>query len=41
MISDELLDVLGDQFESLGLLQKGWTFEQFVEEYKRGYISIQ
>lgn len=39
-ISDEILDMLGDYFEENEMQNKGWTFEQFVEEYQRGYISI-
>lgn len=39
-ISDEILDMLGDYFEENEMQNKGWTFEQFVEEYERGYISV-
>lgn len=39
-ISDEILDMLGDYFEENEMQNKGWTFEQFVEEYQRGYISL-
>ena len=39
-ISDELLNILADQFIKLKLRKKGWTFIQFVEEYQHGYISF-
>lgn len=41
MMSNELLELLGDTFIEKGLCNKGWTFIEFIEEFQRGYIKIQ
>lgn len=39
-MNDSLLELLGNYFVSERLFSKGWTFEQFVQEYKLGFIAI-
>lgn len=40
-MNDELLELLGNYFVSERWRSKGWTFEEFVNEFKLGRISIQ
>lgn len=40
-MNDNLLDLLGNYFVSERLYSKGWTFEQFVNEYKLGYVGFE
>lgn len=40
-MNDSLLELLGNYFVSERLHSKGWTFEQFIQEYELGYIQIQ
>lgn len=40
-MSDELLDLLANDFIEKQLCKKGWTFLEYVEEFQRGYITIQ
>lgn len=39
-IADEMLDVLGEYFVSQNLVNKGWQFVEFVQEYQNGFIAI-
>lgn len=39
-MNDALLDWLGDTFVASGLINQGWTFVEYVSEYKLGYIEV-
>lgn len=40
-MNDCLLELLGNYFVSECLHSKGWTFEEFIQEYELDYIQIQ
>lgn len=40
MLSDEMLEVLGDYFVKHQLVTKGWTFEEFIQEWQLGTIVM-
>lgn len=39
-ISDAMLEVLGDYFVEHNLINKGWEFHEFIEEWKLGLITM-
>ena len=39
-MTDEMLNLLGDYFVSRKLLEKGWTFEEFLKEFQIGTITM-
>lgn len=41
MLSEHILDLLGDYFVEQRLERKGWKFHEFVDEWQQGYITIQ
>lgn len=38
---DHVLDILGNYFVEQKLVERGWKFYEFVEEWERGYIQFE
>ncbi len=39
-MNDCLLEVLGDYFVANNLVNKGWRFHEFVDEWQRGTVVM-